>query len=239
MTTVADALSRAARTVSVDPPSTWVSATADEHVEIRDDFLLETIEDLHNRVDWASPVGKQTAIAGTGAEDYDLPTDFFRLKKDPYAVYETSNIRRIGTPVTTDGEWTHIKQIGTGAGTRFFRIKGFDENYQISFYPNPASGESVTVSYVSDLWVQDSGGTNSDTFDDELDKLLFPRRIIELGIIWRWRHRKGLPYETYEAQYERRLAVEANRTNVRRTIGFGETRPWSPFDIPVPDFIPS
>lgn len=239
MTTIVDALDRVARACSVTPPSNWITDTSDTVAEIRDDILPETIDDLTKRVDWSSPTGKQTTISGDGSEDYDLPADFIRLKRDEFAVYETANVRRIGTPVQSDGAWTHIKQIGTGAGNRFFRTKGYPGSYQISLYPNPASGESVTVSYVSSVWMADSGGTKGSDFTAITDVLLFPRRLIETGCIWRWLQRRGFDFQIPHMQYEAQIATEANATNQHRVIDIGGPRSVSAFDIPVPDYIPS
>lgn len=239
MTTVVTALDRVAREVSLNTPTNWITASEDGYKEIRDDFLLECVDDLLRRVDWADPISKLTTISGDGSEDYDLPTDFKRLQKDRPAVYETANVRRTGTPVTSEGQWTHIKELGTGAGHRYYRLRGYDENFQISFYPNPATGESVKVHYVSDLWMATSGGTVGSEFTDLGDVLLFPRTLIETGIVYRWRRRKGLEYMDVMREHEIMLAEQANRTNVRRKVSFGPTQPVSPWQIPVPDYIPS
>ena len=50
MTTVVEALNRIARQCSIKAPSSWVSATRDDHVSLRDDFLNETVEDILERV---------------------------------------------------------------------------------------------------------------------------------------------------------------------------------------------
>ena len=239
MTTIVDALDRVTREVSLSTPSNWITESGDSYVEIRDDFLLEVVEDLHTRVDWASPIGKQTTISGSGAEDYALPSDFFRLKNDGYSVYETANVRRFAEPIHSDGEWTHLGQVGTGGGGRYYRVKGYEGNYEISLYPNPASGESLTVSYVSDLWKASSGGTAGSAFTDLGDVLLFPRRVIESGIISRWRARKGLDATDAKREYELLVADLANRTNSKRKLDMSDRPRRGPFDIPVPDFIPA
>lgn len=239
MTTVVEVLNRIARECSVSAPSSWVAATSHTHVQIRDDFLLETIDDMKNRVNWPSPIGKQTAIAGDGSEDYDLPTDFQGLQFGETAVYETTTTRRWGVPVATDGEWTQLKTLGTGGTNRYYRIKGYDGAHQISLYPNPASGSSITVSYVSTNWMADSAGTAGNTFTAEDDVILFPRRPVELGTIYLWRKSKGFTYGDILAEYEAWLATQSNRLNGRNTINFGGRHTEKPMRVPVPDFIPS
>lgn len=239
MTTIVAALNRVARECSLDTPSNWITNSKETYVEIRDDFLPEVIDDLLRRVEWGAPIGKTTAITGDGTEDYDLPSNFYRLKKTDAAVYETQNVRRFCTPVVDDGTWTHIKELGTGAGTRYFRLEGYEGNWEILFYPTPSASESVTVHYVSDVWMKSSGGTEGNAFTAIDDVLLFPRRLVETGILYRWRRRKGLDYAAFMQEHELILAQISNRTNVRNKVHMGGVPTVSPWQIPVPDFIPS
>lgn len=238
MTTIVEVLNRIARQVGVNAPSSWVSATNKTHVELRDDFLAETVADLRKRVNWPSPIGSQTVISGDGSEDYDLPSDFIALQFGETSVYETTTTRRWGVPVATDGEWTQLKAVGSGGTNRYYRVKGYDGNWQISFYPNPATGASITVSYVTDKWMASAAGTAGDTFSAEDDVLIYPRRPIELGAIWRWRRDKGLDYSDVLAEYEAWVATTSNRLNGRFVIDFGGRHTEKPMRVPVPDFIP-
>ena len=240
MTLIVDVLKRAARECSVTDPDSWVTATGQAQVELRDDFMLETIEEIVDRVDLPSPIGKQTTITGDGSEDYALPADFKRLMRTPTAVYETTTTRRAGVPITSDGDWTHLKTIGAAGAFRYFRIQGYDGNFTIGFLANPASGQSVTVSYVSNLWMANAAGTTGTMFTAEDDVLLLPRRVVELGIVWRFRKRKGLDYASTLAEYESNLGRLVTDSRSMRSIHFGDSgRDYKPMRVPVPDYIPS
>lgn len=239
MTLVTDALDRIARGCRISAPSSWITATGLSHVEIRDDFLQQTVDDLRKRVDWPSPVKQTTTITGDGSEDYNLPTDFARLQLGHESVYETTTSRRWGTPVEGDGAWTQMKTVGTAGTERYYRLKGYDGAWQISLYPNPSATESLTVSYVSKNWMADSGGTAGSTFSAADDVLLYPRRPVELGTIMRWRLDKGLDLRGVDREYEAWIATESNRNNGRNVIAFGEPQARKPMRVPVPDFIPS
>lgn len=239
MTKITTILDRAARQCSLTPPGSWITATNTTMVELRDDFLLETVDELQKRIDWSSPIGKQIIITGDGSENYSLPADFVRMTDDGLAVYETTTTRRAGIAVDSDGAWTHLKEIGTAGGSRYYRIKGYEGNYTIDFYRNPTSSDSITVSYVSDVWMKNSAGVEGSAFTDPDDVVVYPRRILELGIVWRFRKRKGLPFQDIMAEYEGWIATTANRMRARRPIEFGERKTiTSPFAIPVPDYIP-
>jgi len=239
MTTIVDVLARAARQCSVDAPSSWVSATDAEHVELRDDFLLETVEDIAERVDLPAPISASTVITGDDSTDYTLPSNFRRLQRDGRAVFETSNQRRPLIPVTNDGEWTNIQEIGSTGAERYFHVTGYDGNFEINIYDAPSSADSITVHYVTNLWMATSGGTTGSAFTDAGDVLLMPRRIVEAGIVWRFRERNGLPATAKRNEYEMLLNRLSLDSRSRHSVSFGAKATRKPWDVPVPDFIPA
>lgn len=235
MTTVVDVLSRAARQVSVSPPSSWVTASADEYAEIRDDFLLETVDDLQERIDWPQPVGASVTITGTGVETYALPTDFKRLQRDARAVFDEA-LDRHAFPITTDGDWLELKEDGIAGADRFYRLTGYDGAFSISFYNPPTT--DIVVQYVSKNWMASAAGAAGYEFTAEDDVILFPRRVVEAGIVWRWRERKGLPFHDKFNEYEAQIARLSNDIRGRRSIDFGP-RTKVRWQDRVPAFIPS
>jgi len=237
MTTVAEVLARAARQCSVTAPSSWITATADEHVEIRDDFLLETVDDIAERVDLPSPISAQTTIAGDGSETYDLPANFRRLHRDAYAVYDTYLDRPV-LPVTTDGNWTYLQDLAVTGTDRFYKVTGYEGDFDISFYGFPSASVSITVSYVTRNWLINSGTAGYTFTDEDNDTMLLPRRVVEAGIVWRFRERKGIPYQDKYMEYEAMVARLSNDTRGRREVRFGHTKPVRWQDI-VPPYIPS
>lgn len=237
MTTVVEILNRAARMCSVSPPSSWVSATDATSMELKD-FLDETREDIATRCDWIGPIGKVQVITGTGDEDYALPTDFLRLQRDDYAVYERERTRRPCNAVTRDGEWEYLDELGVAGAFRYYRIQGYDENFTIGFKEPLETDLTVVVSYVSKVWTV-NGSTEKTVFTAEDDICLLPRRLVEAGIVYRFRRRKALAYQDVLAEYEILMARGSADTRGRRKIMFGgQVRRLSPWDIPVPDFIP-
>ena len=233
--TVVSTLDRVARQVSLTAPSSWITATADEYVEIRDDFLLETVDDIAERVDLPSPIGAQTTITGTGVETYALPSDFKRVQRDERAVYDVTLQRRC-IPVTTDGDWTDLKEFGAAGADRYYRVTGYDGNFEISLYDFPST--DTIVHYVSNNWMATAGGTAGTVLTADTDVLLIPRRVVEAGIVWRWRERKGLPFDAKYAEYEMLLNRLINDTRGRRVVNMGE-RQFVRWQDRLPAFIPA
>ena len=236
MTTVVDMLGRIARQCSVSAPTSWVNATADEYREIRDDFLLETVDDLLERIDLPSPVGGQTTVAGDGSETYALPADFKRMMRDSLAVYDTFHDRPV-RPITTDGEWAALQDTGAALTAQYYRTSGYEGNFSISFFGSPSSGITGAVSYVSTSWLINSGTAKS-AFTDAEDVILLPRRVVEAGVVWRWRERRGLPYQDKYMEYEALIARLSNDARARRTVNFGprQTIRWQDN---IPSIIPT
>lgn len=238
MTTIAAAMNRAARQCSVTPPSAWVTSTDPTIVELKD-YLDETVGDILDRCDLPSPIGAEYDIPADGSETYGLPEGFRRLMRDPHAVFEKSNQRRPLTPVSRDGEWTHLKEIGSTGAERFYRMTGYEGNYSISIFQEPDASVEIVVAYVTENWKATAAGEVGSIWGAEDDVLLLPRKVVEAGVIWRFRERKGLPYQARYTDYEAQLGRLMNDRRTRRIIDLGGASHWrKPWDVPVPDFIP-
>lgn len=244
-TLVTDMLDRVARQVSIDSPDSWLTATADEYAEIRDDFLDETVRDILDRVDVPQPIAKIYTLTGDGSETYDLPNDFLRLQRDKLAVYETTTVRRAMLPAVTDGWYTHLKEIGSTGADRYYQVRGSENNsglggsgFTISIYREPASAISVEIHYISKAWINNSGSEKT-AFTNDSDYCLLPRRLVESGIVARWRDRKGLDPTGKMREYENLLGRYANESRGRRSITFGDPGSRIFRYPPPPDEIPT
>ena len=235
MTLIVDVLNRIARHCSISAPSSWITATADEYVEIRDDFWRECIDDLLDRVDWPSPIGVQYTLTGTGAATYNLPADFRRLQRNPYSVYDVQ-LDAPGVPVSTDGDWVELLDSGIAGADRFYRIKGYDGAWTIELESPPDT--DLTLCYVSKNWMATAGGTVGATLTAADDVLLLPDRLVEVGTIWRWRERRGLPFQDKYNEFNLLLARYHNDVRGRRVTRFTRGKPVRWQDR-VPAFIPS
>jgi hypothetical protein len=236
MTLITAILDRAARQCSITVPTSWLTASNTTAKEIMD-FLDQTISDIQDRLDLTGPISKQAEIVGTGAETYPLPADMVRLHRSEFAVYERMRTWRACVPVVTDGEWEYLKELGTTGAYRFYRVTGYEGAFQISFQRPLDTGVTVLASYVSENWLVNAG-IYKDEISDAADQSLLPRRLVEAGIVWRFRQRKGLEYGDIRLDYETQMARYINDSRTIRRVAFGAVPTRGPFDIPVPDYIP-
>jgi hypothetical protein len=236
MTLVLEVLARAARQCSVNQPSSWLTASDQTSLEILD-FLDITVRDIADRLDTVGPMSISYAVTGTGAEEYALPADFLRLQRGEFAVYERLRTRRACIPVSDDGEWQYMQELGTAGAYRFYRLKGYPGAWAIGFQRPLDAGLTAIVSYVS-TYAYRNGTTLKEALTAADDRILYPRELVESGIVWRFRQRKALSYEDVQARYEMLLARYGNDSRTYRNINFGKpvVRRW--FDAPLPDYIP-
>ena len=234
MTLVVDILARAARQCSVTPPSSWASATDQTSLEVLD-FLAETVDDAQERIDLAQPLSKTVTITGTGVENYALPADCKRLHRGEFGVYERQNTRRPCVSVSDDGQWEYMKELGSAGAYRFYRLRGYDGARSIDLYQPLEASSTIVIGYVSRNWIV--GDKAAFTSNDDVS--MFDRRLLEAGIVFRFRERKGLEYADKHAEYEALLARMANDTRARRKVTFGGVGVRGVFDVPVPDYIPA
>lgn len=240
MTLIVDILGRAARQCSVPAPSSWITATERNALEVKD-FLDETVSDILERVMIVSPVAATLSIVGTGLETYALPATVQRIQRGELAVFDELPARRVCTPVTNDGEWENLKLLGASGATRFYRLRGYPGALEIDFFPVLDVDRVVRVSVMQSGWVVRpivAPGEISNTFMNDDDESVIPRRILEAGIVWRFRQRKGLEFNDKQVEYELLLGRYANESRNIRVVSMGPTRARSPFEVPVPDFIP-
>lgn len=237
MTLVTDALSRIARQCSRDEPESWVTASELEHKEIRDDFLLETVDEVLRRGDYPSPIGASYDLTGDGSDAYDLPAAFVRLDRGELSVIETFGCRDALVPVSTAGEWEWIKDQGATGLDTFFHLSGYEGSYQINIFP--ALTKTITISYQTANWLRDADGTPGATFNDPDQHLLLPRLLVEAGTVARWRERKGLDASEKRREFEFLLGEFKATSRPIRSVNMKAPRARRPWDIPVPDTIPS
>jgi hypothetical protein len=242
MTTVVEALDRIARQCGVKAPSSWVTATRDDHVSLRDDFLRETVDDILERCDLPSPIGAQTILTGgsgsaqsDGSERFTLPVNFKRLQRDEYAVYDPQQDCP-AVPVTEDGQWDAITDQGSTGSIKFYRMAGYDGAFTIDIYIAPATGDIYRVNYITTNWLS-SSGVAGDTLVADTDILLLPRRVVESGSVWRFRERQGLPYSDKMMEYEALIARMSNDRRGRRKVNMGQKTEVRWQDL-IPSFIP-
>lgn len=156
-------------------------------------FAQEAGEEIARRVDWEKTLKTATAPSSPFA----LPEEFQRLISGGAISTAAGEFVR---PVLNGSEWTVIQQVPSTQP--YFFIRGGN----ILFAPADA-GAGANIEYVSKNWIL-AGSDEKSTFTADDNTLLFPERLLTMGMIWRWKRQKGLSYEDQLAEFEAALAFE-------------------------------
>ncbi len=75
-----------------------------------------------------------------------------------------------------------------------------------------ASGDTIAFEYLSNFWVESSGGTAKAAFTVDTDTTLYPEFLLELGLSMKLKQAKGLPWasdmDAFERERERLIGGE-------------------------------
>ena len=231
MDTLKSAMDDAAAECSLAVPALFATNTTDSYVQLKR-YMYDAAKELLTRHDWANCTREQT-VTGTGTDTYALAADFGRLTRrdeaDEPAVWHAS-LRRRMLPVNTNSEWTVLTTLG---GNHYgYRIVGSN----IEFTENLATGDTVTVHYVSTGWIENASSRVA-TWAADADYTYLPAKLIELGATWRWRRKRGLEFASYQGEFEIEMTRFINDDRSIRKINMGpspeKTSPYDGVDVPT------
>lgn len=156
-------------------------------------------EEISRRADWRDMLKEFTAVLSPT----ELPEDFQRLIPGG-AVRSADGV--FFRPVSNGSQWTVVKQIPSAQP--YFFLTGS----QMQFHPQ-AAGENALIDYVSINWIKTDGGEEVSDWTSDDDTPLFPERLLEKNLLWRWRRKNGLDFADQLAEFEADLNAEikANR----------------------------
>lgn len=190
--TLKTAVNAACDVVSLDRFDT-VYGNNNPNAQTMIEFAQEAGEEIARRVDWEKTLKSATAPSSPFA----LPEIFQRLISGGAVITATGEFAR---PVLNGGEWTIINQVPTVQP--YFFIRGGN----ILFAP-ASSGTGAVIEFVSKNWIK-AGSDEKAAFTADDNTLLFPERLLTMGLIWRWKRQKGLGYEDQLSEFEAALAFE-------------------------------
>lgn len=143
-----------------------------------------------------------------------IPSDYDRFVNETF--WNRTRRRPLYGPMTPQ-EWQNLKAWTSSPVSDTFTMRGND----IYIIPTPTAGDEMAYEYVSKNWCQSSGGTPQDEWLADTDTGILPERIMQMGIQWRYKQKKGLKfmpdYQVYETEVKQQLAGD----NPLRTVNFG------------------
>lgn len=190
--TLKTAVNAACDVVSLDRFDT-VYGNNNPNAQTMIELAQETGDEIARRVDWERTLKSATVPTSP----YALDENFQRLITGGAVTTATGEFVR---PVSNGSEWTVINQVPSVQP--YFFLRGG----KVLFAPASA-GTNAHIEYVSKNWIL-AGTDEKSSFTADDNTLLFPERLLTMGLIWRWKRQKGLTFDDQLAEFEAALAFE-------------------------------
>lgn len=187
-------------------------------------------EELAKSFNWQALTEEKTFVTVAAAAQTDTPVaaDFDRFI--PNTFYNRTTMRPVVGPVTPQ-VWQAI-QANPAVGRIVLGFRQRDGSFLIT--PTPTAGQTIGYEYISAYYAKSAGGTAQSTWIADTDLSYLPERLIRLGVIWRWRQRKGFPYDEDHDTYTRAVAVDQARDGGSTILPYVGADGCFPYDPQVP-----
>lgn len=102
-------------------------------------------------------------------------------------------------PPITPQVWQQIKAGQVQTAYPYYRFRGA----QLLFTPTPTAGQIIAAEFHSKNWCQKSDGTaNYEVWNADTDIGLLSEKIMQQGIVWRWKAAKNFDYSEDYRTYQ-------------------------------------
>lgn len=184
---------------------------------------------LSRRHDWQKLTKEATFTSvATETQTAMVPSDLDRFVNGTF--WNRSQRRQFVGPLSPQ-EWQQIKAMTTGPIPENFRFRGSN----ILIQPVPTAGETFAFEYVSTQWCESSGGTDQSEWAADTDVALLPERLFVLGVTWRFKQLKGLPFTEDLAMYDGQVNQAILRDRPMRVLNMASASRDRRPGIFVPD----
>lgn len=211
-------------------PPTFFSSDSQFCLEITT-LANEIIADIVRDKDWRKLIKLKLMTGDSITQGFDLPLDYDHMPKGQQvhnASWPTWNYYG----ASSLDEWLNYlngePQVIPGA---WLILSG-----QMQFNPIIPTGQVAQYYYVSNqIVLEDGTGSTKSQFTADSDTMLYPDRLLTLGLIWRWRAMKRLEYAEDMANFEKMKDQVAGEDKGSRILRDGGRRnPWWDVQSPYP-----
>lgn len=214
----------AADRLGLTRPSTVISSP-DENARILLGMAQEEGKALADRHTWQALQTEYTFATVNGTASYALPTGFDALIKD--TVFNRTQRRRMQGDLSPS-QWQETQASLVTMVNPAFRIRG--SLFYIS--PTPTAAETVAYEYVTKNWCQSVASVGQTEWTADTDTALLDEELFKLGVIWRFKSRKGFDYaedmQTYEVAVNKAIFKDGARVTIDTSCVERDRVPMSP-----------
>lgn len=201
--TILSILQKSCSKIGLPRPSAAIGST-DEGVLQLIELAYGVADNLYDSADWQDLITTRTFTCGaSNPQSGEFQTNFKRLSRG-VDIWNTTKKWPIHGPVTPEF-WQDLTVRTITSLPQYWRQIGGVLNI---YAPN--SGDSISYEYIKNTWIflNGSAGSPATVFGADTDTMVFPERLIELGIVWMWKQAKQLDYAEDLATFERAKDAE-------------------------------
>jgi hypothetical protein len=182
--------------IGIDQPDAVYTSTERDMLEMQG-LIDEVATDILECFDWQALMTKNTITGDGSSEAHSLPSDYKEMGvgNQVWSSKWTEPLQHI----TNLDEWLEYEVVPYTFAFGTWAIFGD----QIHILPVMASTETAKFFYKSNLIVQPDSGSNKAAFDTDTDTFRLNEKLLRYGLIWKWKSKKGMPYEEDLADYEK------------------------------------
>ena len=204
--------------IGISTPAQIVTSTDPKVLEVLA-MANEEGQELAARSQWQA-LTREGTFTTVATESQGVITTIAGADFD-YIINETIWNRSLQRPVfgpRTPAQWQQIKAQFMNGPFNQYRIRG----NQVLFTPVPAAGQACYFEWMSKNWVTLKAGGTGDAWASDYDVGLLDERLMALGIIWRWKAKKGLEYAEDFNKYERAVDDAVGRDGGKQRLNMGD-----------------
>lgn len=217
--TLLDIVQTACKRMGLPVPAA-VIGSADPQVMQLQALLEEEGQELSERYEWQELRSEATFTTVAQEAQTTLAVTCPGLK---YIVNDTIWNRDLRRPIfgpLSAQRWQQLKALNFVGPWNQYQIRAGT----INFIPAPTAGQTCAFYYQSRNWVNLNGGGTGEDFGSDADTIVFDAAIVVMGLIWRWKMAKGLPYQEDFNKYERRVIDAMAANGAKDVLNTGDVR---------------
>jgi hypothetical protein len=228
--TVLSVARNACLVLGIDQPNALLTNTDREYQELAR-LCNDTAKMIAEDFDWQKLQALNTITGDGSTAAWDLPSDYLRMLQTG-RLWSSRWIWAIEKITSTDIWLEH--QVAS-----YTNIAGEWIIYGDQFHFNPtlSNGETIKFYYIKDTIVTPSSGSAKTDFTADDDSFSLSERLLELGIIWRWKKDKGLPFDAAKAEYDDLFTKLSARDSGSRTVISGNQPHYIGANIAFPQTV--
>lgn len=205
--------------VGLERPDAVYTSTGRDMLEMQS-LIDEVVTDILECHDWQVLQTIKTYTGDGATEGHTLPSDYERMLNG--ASIWSSRWTWAFNHITDPDDWLEYQVVPYTFVNGNWMIYGG----ALHILPVMASTETAKFFYISDkIVLGDDATTTKASFGGDSDTLRISEKLLYLGLVWKWKAKKGLDYAEDLENYEDHKAYLIDKDGGSKPVVSGRKRP--------------